>query len=140
MKCRWIYLAVAFLFVSTATAANDEPTTLAEVLRSARAYSPLVHAAAAQVREREADITRAQGAFDHLDVVEVVGIPQIDDQVAAGVAKAVLFDEEVFAIFPIDGGWLDGLYLCSGVWCLRFGIHRDLGTSKSHPRPPSNQR
>ncbi|MCB2031482.1 MAG: TolC family protein, partial [Rhodoferax sp.] len=65
MKHRWMTLVVAILFVSTATAANDEPTTLAEVLRSTRAYSPLVHAAAAQVREREADITRAQGAFDH---------------------------------------------------------------------------
>ena len=77
---------------------------------------------------------RLEGTLDGLDIVEVRGIPHVDDQVAAGVAETIPDDEMVLLfVTPVAFRKREGYgsYLCSGADRLRFSIHRDL-TSERH--------
>jgi hypothetical protein len=81
-----------------------------------------------------------QRQLDRGDVVEVLAVPQIDDQMAAGVAQTVALDEAIAARDRLAR--LD-LHLGSDAVRRRFGVHPNLGKRVvRHRSPPqtSNKR
>ncbi len=75
--------------------------------------------------------------LDHPDVVDVLGIPEIDDQMPSGVTETVVLDEVILLIagcgrfvapvVPYDLLTRMDLDLGSGAVRLRSGIHPNLG-------------
>jgi len=64
--------------------------------------------------------------LDDIGVIQMLRIPKIDNQMAAGVTEAVSFDKVVFgAGFPGKLTRLDRS-ICSGVVRLRLSIHTNL--------------
>ena len=69
----------------------------------------------------------AKGHLDHFGIVEVLGLPKVEDQMAAGIAETMSFDEVIFDAVFSGGLTRMDQNICSGVVRLRFSIHTNLG-------------
>ena len=82
----------------------------------------------------------AQRRLDRSGVVEMLAVPEIDDEVSAGVPQTVALDEVIGLIAGRDRLTRLDLHLRSGVWRLRLGVHPNLGKRvPGHRSHPSNQ-